>query len=267
MIANILMANGIRATVRPYTHAVLPDDVDIAVETDSSIHGSREYEGVTQIPIEIKTRILNGCDDWERTVPKMLSIISYLGGRVNATCGHHVHLGIPEVGQRPAVIRSLYNLFHRFEPVILGSLVSPSRRGNHHCRPMSDMPKALHGCKTLLCFRRGLGHLGRYHGVNWTHLFGSNPHLEIRYHQGTLDPVKARHWLRFCLQMIEHAVVNRSCQAGRQAANDKNGINRLLTSVGFRPNSQIYRRVSKEIRETGRYLLLKRFRRFNGRTC
>lgn len=260
-VAAVLCANGIRAVARGYDHSVLPTDIDIAVETDGSIHGTTVWEGVQHIPIEIKTRILT-YDEWEAIMPKTLQIIQYLGGRINSSCGYHIHLGMPEIRERPTVIRSIYNLFRRFEPVIIGGLVPPSRRDNGFSCPINRDPRLLHGCKTLQSFQRALRSWTRYMGLNLTHLFERNPHLEVRYAGSTLDPVKARHWLRFCLQMTEHAC-KRNCQATEeQVANDKKGMFRLLTTCGFRPNSGIYSKVSTELRETGRYLLLKRFRHF-----
>ena len=260
-VAAVLCANGIRAIARNYDHSILPPNVDVAVENDGSINGTVVWQGVYHAPIEVKTRILR-YDEWEAIVPKTLQIIQFLGGRTNSTCGFHVHLGLPEINERPAIIRSLYNLFHRFEPVILGSLVSPSRKGNGYCQRMEDQSRLLHTCKTLSDYRRALRHWQRYYGLNLMPLWGEDPHLELRYHQGTLDPEKARHWIRFCLQMVEHAVT-RSCQAAKdQVPDDKSGINKLLTTCGFRQQHGIYEKVSAELRETGRYLLLKRFRHF-----
>jgi hypothetical protein len=260
-VADVLTANGIQSIARGYDHSPLPADTDVAVETDASVNGTQTYYGVNHYPIEIKTRVLT-YDEYERIVPKMLEIVNYLGGRVNSSCGYHVHLGLPEIKQRPSIIRSLFNLFFRFEPVIRGSLISPSRRTNHYCGPMPVMPKLLHGCTTLESFRRSLGSWQKYYGLNFLPLWGEHPHIEIRFHQGSLDSDKSKHWLRFCMQMIEHAVT-RNCQSTTERVpNSKVGINRLLSTCGFRQQHGIYESVSDELRETGRYLLLKRFRHF-----
>jgi len=260
MIAETLCANGVTAIRRNYSSAPLPAGADIAVEGDSSIRGTSEYRGVRYAPIEIKTRVMD-CDTWEQVVPTVLRLVRHLGGRVNNTCGHHVHIGLPEVQERPAVIRSAYNLFHRYEPVILGGLVPPSRRENGYCCRMPDRIKLFHGCRSVRAYRKALEDWHRYCGLNLTPLAGASPNLEIRYASGTLDPEKARHWLRFCLQMVGHAVA-RSCQAGKQLVCGKKEFLNLLTTCGFRANSRIYSKVSAELRETGRYLLLKRFRKF-----
>ena len=261
MIADVLTQNGIRAVARGYSHDPLPANVDIAVEHDGSIEGSSPFMGVNAIQVEVKTRILNGYDDWEAIVPKTLEICRYLGARVNRSTGHHIHLSFDEVRAEPRKIRSLYNLFHRFEPVILG-LLPPSRRANRFCRPMPDRAKLLHGCKTLNCFARVLSGMDRYHGLNWNHVCDSAPRVEFRYHSGTLETPKARHWLRFCLHMTQHAV-NRNCQAAsEQVINDRHGLEKLLVSCGFKCNHGIYATVAPELRQTGKYLL-KRWKALN----
>jgi hypothetical protein len=125
-IQQVLSSNGLTAVTRGYSQALLPPGVDLAVEHDSSVRGQSQWSGVTWFPIEIKTRILN-LAEWEAIVPKTLEIAAYLGSRVNHTTGHHVHVGFEEIKADPRNLRSVYNLFLRYEPVIFG-LVSPSRR-------------------------------------------------------------------------------------------------------------------------------------------
>ena len=262
VIARVLTANGLPAIARGYSHAPLPAGTDLAVEYDGSVEGESHYQGITWHSVELKTRILTGIEEWERIVPRALAICRYMGARVNRSCGHHVHLGLDEVESDPRVLRSLYNVFDRYDPAIFG-LVSPSRRTCGYAQPIPHRAKHLHGCRTLECFRRALSGWERRIALNLTHVFESSPHIELRYHQGTLDADKARHWLRFCLQMTEHAV-KRNCQAApKQVENTRSGLERLLVSCGFKVNAGIYGQVSPELRETGRYLL-KRWKAFNG---
>ena len=62
----------------------------------------------------------------------------YCGGRITPSCGHHLHLAFDEFKHDPRVVRSLWNLFHRFNEVLFG-LVAPSRRDNSYCRPMPSL--------------------------------------------------------------------------------------------------------------------------------
>ena len=261
-LASVLHANGLRAVARPYCHSPVPAGIDFAVESDSSVAGETRYEGIAWFPVEIKTRILSGIDDWERVVPKMLDIARYMGARVNASTGHHIHLSLPEVIQRPKVIRSLTSLVSRIEPVIFGML-APSRKRSSYCMPLGGSLPDLKVCKTLEEFQSKLAGTSRYYGLNLTHATDASPRIEYRWHQGTLDAVKARHWLRFLLQLTEHAVT-RNCQSlADPLTDDRQGFERMATAIGLRVNSKIYRSVSPELTETASNLL-RRWKHFNG---
>ena len=261
VLADVLTANGVRAVARGYDHSLLPPGVDVAVEYDTSVQGESRYAGITWLPVEIKTRVLNGVEDWERVVPRTLEIAKYLGARVNASTGHHLHLSLDEFTANPRVVRSLWNLMHRIEPVVFGFL-APSRRHSRYCRPLPPTSKVLHGANGVEALRRVLSQYDRYNALNLTHVFDATPRIELRYHQGTLDAAKARHWLRFCLQIVQHAVT-RNCQAARlQLNNDRKGLEKLLVTTGLKVNTRVYGKVAPELRQTGRYLL-KRWKAFN----
>ena len=261
VLAGVLTANGVRAVARGYDHSLLPPGVDVAVEYDSSVQGESRYAGITWLPIEVKTRVLNGIDDWERVVPATLEVCRYLGARVNASTGHHLHLSFDEFTGNPRIVRSLWNLIHRFEPVIFGCL-APSRRHSRYCRPLPPTAKVLHGANSIDSLRRILSQYDRYNALNLTHVFDAAPRIELRYHQGTLDATKARHWLRFCLQLVQHAAT-RNCQAARlPLPNDRKGLEKLLVTCGFKINTRVYAEVAPELRQTGRYLM-RRWKTFN----
>lgn len=261
-LANVLTANGLRAVARGYSADPVPVDIDLAVEYDSSVQGETRYHGMAWHSIEIKSRILNGIDDWEGIVPKMLDIARYMGARVNHSTGHHVHVALPEVAAKPKVIRSLASLVGRIEPVLYG-LVAPSRSRSTYCVPLGGNRPKLADCKTLADYHQGLLGTSRYTALNLTNATGPSPRVEFRHHQGTLDTAKARHWLRFLLRITEHAVT-RNCQSATQPiVNDRQGFERMATTIGLRVNSKIYRSVSPELTETASYLL-RRWKHFNG---
>jgi len=261
-LASVLTANGIRAIAREYSHAPVPPGIDLAVEYDGSVVGESKWAGIQWFPVELKTRVLNGIDDWEAICPKTLEIARYMGGRVNLSCGHHLHLGFDECKQDPRTVRSLWNLFHRYDQVLFG-LVAPSRRHSNFCRPMPSITKLLHGAHSRLTIRRALSSYDRYAALNLVNLFADEPHLEIRHHGGTLDLIKARYWLRFCLRLVDHAV-QRSCQAApAPLPNDRKSLEKLLITCGLKINSRVYAQVAPELRETGKYVL-KTWKKFNG---
>ncbi len=262
VVSEVLTSNGVRSIQRNYTHEPVPEGIDAVVEYDSSVQGETKYNGITWFPLEVKTRICGSMADWESFAPKMLEIVRYLGGRINNSTGGHVHIAVPEAVERPAVLRSIYNFMHRYEPLVY-SIIPPSRLNCGYARPMEDRAKLLHGCKTLACYRRALASMDRYYGLNWSHAFGSqeSARLEFRYAQSTLNPEKAKRWLSFCLQIVNHCVL-RNCQAGERIIPTRDALDRLMISAGFRVNTKVYSRVCPELRKTGRWLI-QRYRQFN----
>jgi len=263
-LARVLTANGLRAVARGYSHEPLPPGMDLAIEHDMSVQGESRYAGITWHPVEFKTRIID-YNEWEMMIPKALEICAYMGGRINRTCGHHVHLALDEVHQRSQglkVIRSLYNLMHRFEPVVYG-LVSQSRRNpSGYSSPLPGQSRMFHGCSGVRSFRKILSGFERRFGLNLTHVLEEKPHVEFRYHQGTLDVEKARHWLRLCLQLTQHAVTRNCAAAEKQTCNDRKGFDALRYTIGLKSNAGIYAKVCDELKETSRYLL-RRWNAFN----
>jgi hypothetical protein len=261
--ARILTENGVPAVARHYSHTPVPDGFDVAVEHDGSISGETQYRGIEWVAVEVKTRILNGVEDYDRVVEKLLAVCRYLGARVNASTGHHLHVEFKEVVDDPEHLRSFYNVAHRFDHVVFG-LVSPSRRASTFCRPLPNRPSLLHECRTLGDYQRLLEAAGleRYWALNMTHLFGEGPRIEFRHHQGTLDFDKARHWRNLCLRLIDHSI-QRTCKATKaQLPNDRESIGRMLVTLGFKPNTRVFAKVSPELRASGRFLL-KRWCQFN----
>ncbi|MCX5658339.1 MAG: hypothetical protein NTW19_01285 [Planctomycetota bacterium] len=107
-VAQALTSNGLPSVVRGHSSSLIPPGYDLAIEVDASVRGERRYEGIAWFPIEVKTRILNGVTDWEAIVPKTLEICQYLGGRVNHTTGHHMHVSFEEAKIDFRAIRSIY---------------------------------------------------------------------------------------------------------------------------------------------------------------
>lgn len=126
---------------------------------------------------------------------------------------------------------------------------------------MPDRARLLHGCRKLDCFKRALTGWDRRYGINFVHLWNPHPRIELRYHQGTMNVERARHWFRLWNRILEHAIT-RNCQAGKQVRNNRKSFDALRYTVGLRSNAGIYSKVSPELRETSKYLL-KRWRQFN----
>ena len=105
--------------------------------------------------------------------------------------------------------------------------------------------------------------MDRYHGLNLTNLAKQDRMtVEWRLHGGTTEWEKVKAWVLATQRWTEHAV-KRSCHLKPEPVpNSQQGLNALLTTTGLKPNSRIYNKVDKELRQVGR-LLLKRWKHFN----
>ena len=98
--------------------------------------------------------------------------------------------------------------------------------------------------------------------MNWSHLWGAAPRIEYRYHGGTLDVEKARHWARFLLRLTDHSTMRRCKSSRSKLDNNRENLDKMLVTLGLKVNSRVYAKVAPELRETGRYLL-KRWKALN----
>ena len=262
LLAEILTNQGLRAFARGYSPAPLPAGYQFAVEHDTSLQDESRYQGLRWSKIEIKTAPMTW-PDLERILPPALDIVRYLGARCNLSTGFHVHHHLPEAVRRPQVVRSLANLWWRFHPILYG-VVAPSRRSCHYCRvPQQQDAARFSGITTYERLCGELNHCDRFSGLNLTNL--TNPDrrtVEWRMHSGTTEWAKIKSWVLASQRFIEHAIT-RSCHFRPQPIeNTQAGLNSLLVTTGLKPNSRIYSKVDKELRQVGKYLL-KRWKHFN----
>lgn len=262
LLAEVLSNQGIRAAARQYSHAPVPPGCKLAVEHDSSLRDESRYAGLRWSKIEVKTTPMT-YRELERVLPAALDIINYFGARINPSCGLHVHHHLPEVRERPQVVKSLQHLWWRFHPVMYG-LVAPSRRSNTYCfPPRREDARHYDRCNTYDLLARTVNDASRYNGLNLTNL--SNRErctVEWRIHQGTTDWQKISAWVLATQRWVEHAVT-RSCHfRDEPMPNTREGINALLVTTGLKGNSRIYPKVDKELRKVGKYLL-RRWKGFN----
>lgn len=262
LIAQVLTNQGMPAVARGYTQQDVPDGCLFTVEHDMSLRDESRYAGLRWSRIELKTAAVNW-PEIERVLPPALEIIKYVGARVNVSCGLHVHHHLPEALERPTVVRNLQHFWWRFHEVLFG-LVSPSRKTNQYCRPPTeDQATLFDKVRTYEDLCDELDGCSRYGGLNFVNLANRyRMTVEWRFHSGTTDWSKIRAWVLATQRWVEHAA-SRSCHHRAQpAANTRAGLNALLLSTGLKPNSRIYRKIDKELRGVGRFLL-RRWKHFN----
>jgi len=262
LIAEVLTNHGIQSFSRGYTHQPVPTGSKFAIEHDVSLRDESRYAGLRWSRIEAKTAPMTW-NEVEQVLPPALDIIRYVGSRANYSCGLHVHHHLPEAEQRPEVVRNLQHLWWRFHPVIY-ALVAPSRKSSQYCRPPQiEDAKRFDRVYSYASLCRELQSVDRYHGLNLTNLAKQDRMtVEWRLHGGTTEWEKIKAWVLATQRWTEHAV-KRSCHLKPEPVpNSQQGFNALLTTTGLKPNSRIYRKVEKDLRGVGRYLL-RRWKHFN----
>lgn len=158
-------------------------DIDTTkIVSDSSIRGDDANEVVTP-PLT----------EWDdlRTICES---IRAAGGRVNKSCGLHVHLDFSE--RDVALAQRIGHNYYMLRLLINNSL-APSRASNMYCSvryivATSETPLSLR----QLCMP------GRYVAVNYTAI-ARHGTIEFRQHQGTLNFAKIRKWIMFLQSLVE----------------------------------------------------------------
>lgn len=261
LLVEILRNAGIVGEARAYCHHPLSEGCMVAVEHDSSLRDESRYQGLRWSKIEIKTKpvTFRYLSEW---LPIVLDVVNYCGARVNASCGLHVHHHLPEVVDRPQVVRNLQHLWWRFHPLMY-AVVAPSRRANTYCiAPRPEDARLYDNCTTYRKLCDKLSRANRYCGLNLTNLSNrERMTVEWRIHQGTTDWVKIKNWLMATQRWTEHAVTRNCHYKPDPMPNTRAGINNLLVVSGLKGNSRVYR-PEKELRDVGRFLL-RRWKRFN----
>ena len=160
---------------------------------------------------EAVSPILSGVKGLEE-VRAVMEAITACGGRVDRTCGLHVHHDARDLS--PMHLATLVRLYVDNQDAIDG-LVAPSRRASRNpqwCGRVEDYEKddicALIGNERLDREERNyrLRRFNRYRTLNVTSYakYGS---IEFRQHQGTLNAEKAWAWVQFGQAMVTAAMV------------------------------------------------------------
>lgn len=140
---------------------------------------------------ELTSPILHFNDVCKEELSKVLSAIELVfNGKVNKTCGTHIHIGNFACIENTSAFRqkcvSFQVTYGKLENKVFDVLTSPSRRGNscHYCKTcnVSEGTYEYYNLKN------------RYHKMNTEHLFGFGT-LENRQHQGTLEIQKIWSWM------------------------------------------------------------------------
>ena len=158
-------------------------DINTAkIVSDASVRGADANEVVTP-PLS----------EWD-DLKTICESIRAAGGRVNKSCGLHVHLDFSE--RDVALAQRIGHNYYMLRLLINNSL-APSRASNSYC--MIDAVPAFSEHPASLGELLGRG---RYCAVNYCAI-ARHGTIEFRQHQGSLNFAKIRKWIMFLQSLVE----------------------------------------------------------------
>lgn len=200
--------------------------------SDASINGSQGAE--------IVSPILTYAD--MPAVQEIVRAIRRAGGRVNSSCGMHVHVDGAAFLAKPKALSNLIKLTNQQEDLIrLAIGMNPDR--DHWAQPVNqDFLKALERTRgrSTAAIRSAWydtaeegdnsAHYNssRYRGVNLHSLFNGHGTIEFRYFDATLHAGKVKGYIQFVLALAAKAL------NARGASSRKRKINNGNTKYAFR---------------------------------
>jgi len=184
--------------------------------------GVSEDGSLDESGIEMQTPPASGAK-FEKVVKDTLKVISRYGCQATRSCGLHIHIDARDVRYNPTKLSKILRAYYAVEP-LLYAMLPKSRYGSTFCKPLRQN----YTYEDLIT--RGLDKLERiwykepdkdrrnqmknskydekgtrYTGLNLHSLFYRGS-VEVRYHSGTTDWNKIRHWTILNLCIVEYAI-------------------------------------------------------------
>ena len=196
-----LRAVGISVSYEGYTHRVMSG---WKIVTDGSVTGTGTGVG----GLELVSPILQG-EAGLAEASLAVSTLLRAGGRVDRTCGLHVHVGMNNL--TGADIMKVLDLYSANQGHI-NTIIARSRQTNGYCSPLNLGVGTRYGnyatvrsAVTPSQISDASRNFGRYSVINLT-AYAKYGTIEFRQHQGTLNGEKVTSWVKFVLALIESAV-------------------------------------------------------------
>ncbi len=145
------------------------------------------------------------------SVSRMAARIREMGGRVNRSCGFHVHVGFNR-DEVEALVRLVY-LVANIETGLVAATGLREREGNHFCRSIRVGFTGIRDDRRRVRSIDGLRQKesrvsNRYHTLNLSNLLAGNaskPTAEFRVFAGTLNGTKMRAYIQLALGAVQMA--------------------------------------------------------------
>ena len=173
---------------------------------DGSIQPRRGFTGC-----EFVSPVLRGAAGL-KNVKQTIKVARGLGAQVNASCGVHVHVGVPadlNCEDRARFIKALTFLVGKVERGIYAATGTPRRERGRWCKGVKAIARA-QGWNTST-IATGLIARDRYHGLNITNLTGHGHRhqtIEFRYFSESLNSDKIVAWTALCVALVQLALTS-----------------------------------------------------------
>jgi hypothetical protein len=205
------------------------------VVPDGSLHSAP----AGHVGVEVVSPILRG-DEGLAQVVRAMDAIKAFGGKVNTTCGLHVHVGAQSA--TATQLKNLAKMFLKYEHH-LDSLCPPTRRGNANRYCQSNRQQAagygvaatyeaqiaaafgkLDGLRSASAIATvingGWNRGNRYYKLNYQSL-SSHGTVEFRQHAGTVEGQKASAWIKLMVGLVASSFSLKSVTTQREPSFDK----------------------------------------------
>jgi hypothetical protein len=159
------------------------------------------YNPDTQVQCEFVSPVLKGADGL-RQLCEVVAIIKARGGRVNDSCGIHVHVGFNK--RDTVTLDRLLCLVSNHEKAIYAVTGTKNRERGVGSRRGTCWCKSIKRYGSAAAARRDYNGpaADRYHVIN---LATDNPTVEFRAFSGSLNAAKVAGYVRLCLGLVEKA--------------------------------------------------------------
>jgi hypothetical protein len=172
---------------------------------DSSIHPDQAgFRGV-----EIVSPVLQGADGIAQ-VKAVVAWINSLGGKVNRSCGLHVHIGF--AGRSAADLARLVCLVGHHEKALYAMTGTKTREQGAYCGSIKTTHKSISRVGVFSFGRRDYDGpaYDRYRVLNLTNLAAGRKTVEFRCFAGTLNILKILASIQVCAGLVQKALTVKS---------------------------------------------------------
>lgn len=185
-------------------------DVQALLERNGFNRWRVVHDGSVAAPVrgtygmEVVSPVLQGADGLEE-VKRVMDLLREQGGKVNNSCGLHVHIGVR--GMKVSRLRKIAAAFLNAEAAI-DQMMPPARLNNRYCQSNTrfhggnfaqlERAETVNAIATAMNGGSSNQHYThfRYYKLNFQS-FVRHGTIEFRQHSGTVESEKACAWIRF----------------------------------------------------------------------